>query len=622
MKKRLTLFALALLVALTVIAPCAAFAEQAQTDAATQPRQTATDIYLIAPSSIAAADNLLFVADNIPDAQSMLHVFDVSGEPTLLYTEQFVGEITRVKYSGNFLFVVLKDRYEKYEIQSDNTLKLVIKRAIADVVDITLLSYNPDNADEDREVFGTVDGTVYTHFNGSANSIRDLEGQLYACICTADKTHAYWLIHQGGTAYYRVAQRIGGDTTFTNAERVPEHAAATGMLLLNGDVAYYGPKKVTQNGKTVITSESDSDFTAVCSSENSIYAIQSDKTVAKWTLEESSYVKQDFAIGSDTVKLTPPSFAEITSYTYVTAVGYPSNIIYKTIDASDSIESINDETCEKNYIVLGYPDNNSDYYYVMFGDKFGWVRKTAANIEGETKITINNTAVSDQTVTYTSKLTSANNVFVYHLPVRLEDATPESKYLRDSFTQTAQKMTEVTLWQQFTATDGSEWYRVSYIRESQTKYGFVRKSQVGAKQGTVSSGEIELDKTTPRLKINATLFDSVWIYIAEGMGENDILYNDEGHQIKLETGTVVNVLKRSDNASRVQVVNSDGTKHIGWVSNRYLIGPDSMTTNAIVGIVLLTAAVAIAVVAVIIYRRRKKHDSGEAVIELDTTEEE
>lgn len=310
-----------------------------------------------------------------------------------------------------------------------------------------------------------------------------------------------------------------------------------------------------------------------------------------YTKQNNAYTVTD-TIGSDVVDKTPPT--TYTSFTLVRPNGYPANIVYKT-NAESSVKEI--ITDAKEYVILGYDgDENSHYYYVLAGDKFGWVKKSdnANSPADDGKLTIvkNNPSGIDGFVGET-KFVSLNAVYVYKLP--LESSS------RETVNQSANAMKSVTVLQEYKEGD-TIWYYVSY---DEGKTGFVKKSDVG---------EIRITTQTPPTKveglrkINSSLFSAVSAYNTKEMSEDDFATDSDEKPIKLYSGDRVTLIKIEGNSAFVMIQHdSDNSKNCyGWIDAGRLIGVHDITTNAIVGLSLLAVAIALTAVLLIIYFKRKK----------------
>ncbi|MBO5866815.1 MAG: hypothetical protein J6Q55_02015, partial [Clostridia bacterium] len=321
-------------------------------------------------------------------------------------------------------------------------------------------------------------------------------------------------------------------------------------------------------------------------------------------------------IGSDTVKIAPPSLDQITSYTLVKPVGYPANIVYKTTDPTTSVDQIIDDARNLTYVILGYNgDHNNEYYYVFVNDCFGWVKKSATTILQDAKLQVMDTDVSNKVATYNGKLMSANATFVYKMPCTIENA---DQFYKTTLSQSATNLLEVKILQAFVASDGTAWYFVEYSTNNAKNRGFVLQGNVGTLSVKENAGAtITLEKNSPHMKINASLSSGVNIYASKDMLETNRLTDAEGNAITLETNTKVGVIARLEGISYIQVVYPNGTSYYGWVENHHLIELNAMTTNTVVGITCISVAIILIVTTTAIVRKRQLKKSNPIVIDND-----
>ena len=309
--------------------------------------------------------------------------------------------------------------------------------------------------------------------------------------------------------------------------------------------------------------------------------------------ENETYVYADATIGSDVVSKNVPT--EYTSFTLVKSKGYPTNIVYKTKEQT-SVPELIDHADE--YIVLGYEgDENSGYYYVLTGGKFGWVKKSqvTATVETDTKLQIADLKLDNGQVGYVTKFNSLRAVTVRQLPYYDSPKT--------TFTQTASSMKEVKLLKRFTETTADSTYEWYWVEYDEGQRGFVERAALG---------NFRVKPTTEDIvplgdrKINSTLFEAVTLYADKGMAETDVVYDEHENLIKLYSGDRVTVISEEDGASFIMRQRSDGTRDFGWIATDRLIGVHNITTNAIVGLSLLAFAVALTATLLVIFLKRKK----------------
>ena len=117
------------------------------------------------------------------------------------------------------------------------------------------------------------------------------------------------------------------------------------------------------------------------------------------------------------------------------------------------------------------------------------------------------------------------------------------------------------------------------------------------------------------MKINASLSEGVSIYISKDMLETNLLTDEEGNIVKLETGTKVGVITRLEDISYVQVVYPNGTVYYGWVENHHVITLNAITRNTVVGISFISVAILLIVTTSAIVRKRQLKKQNVIVID-------
>ena len=573
--KKFAIGLFAILICLSVL-PATAFASEA-----------VSDVYLFNPVSVACNENFLAVADIITDSQSLLHFFDVStNQPTLKETLQVDGKIVCATAANGDFYVALTDKVVKY---TESQGKFVQSETfeITNVVAMTLRG-------DGKLMYATSDGTI--RLNGTQGSFAKYD-KVVQLVATGE-TGTAWLYVSGGASNFRTHNGVTMNDDEQNLV-----ANETGMLLVDGKIVFYDLHSFySTDEKPLFVAEENKTIVASCAIGQNVYVAQSDKTISKWIISgEVAQKDASFAIGSDTVSAEIPQISQFDSYTLATATGYPANVIYKTTGEGSVDEIINN--AEKiEFVVLGYDGEDPSYYYVYVNGKFGWIKKSAETLVQDANLKVIDNSVSTDEVIYTGKVMSARAVYVYYLPCAASQLDDEN-LRKEIFVQSPETAVVVEIFSRYTATDGSEWYFVGYG----DKTGFLQKNAVGTLKSHASeNAEIVLDPTNPFMKVNASLHDSVNMYLTSDLDEEQLLCNENDEQIKLETGTRVNVIRYEQDAAYVQVVNSDNTQYFGWVAQTYLIDLNALTTNAIVGIVLMFAAIALLSVAFVLYHNKKR----------------
>ena len=558
------------------------------------------DVYLINPISVALQNNTLFVADKVSNEQCLLHAFDLTDKPVLIYTEEIAGNVNKIKVDGDNLFVVMTDKFAQYTIESDK-ITLVQAYNVKDVADV--------NKRDDKLVVLLTNGKR-TNANGDNLGGQFVDGDGIASLCL-DDTY-YWMYNNSGTSYYVTGS--WKDQEFVLANPTALEQKLDGMTVANGQVLFFNQTSVVDATKHLyLDTDVENTFVDVAGNGTTTLVAVVNKSANVYSYKNDRF-EQTYTIGSDTVAIATPSLDAVTRYTLVKPVGYPANIVYKTTDASTSVESIIDDAAQLTFVILDYATSSSDeYYYVFVGDRFGWVKKSATSIEEDAKLEVIDTSVSNDVATYQGKLMSANATYVYKLPSTT--ANMQSFY-HTTLSQTATNPTTVAVLQSFVASDNTAWYYVKYPTTNGVDYGFVLQGNVGSlsvKQ--VANATVTLEKQNPHMKVNASLTDGVSIYATKDMLETALLTDADGNPIKLETNTKVGVITRLDEVSYVQVVYPNGTTYYGWVENHHLITLNAMTTNTVVGISFISVAILLIVTTTAIVRKRQLRKQNPVIVD-------
>lgn len=601
--KKICVLILTILLLVVAIVPVTAMAQST-----TKTAEQNQNIHLLNPVAITYNENKLYIADNISATESVLHIFDISTDtPQFVDTLEFDGNITKLHTIDNTVLALQSNKFniisydgEKFSVSSTSLTSTRIDMTIVDgthyIMKSTALYYDENTGAGEKSL------TTSPFTDGKA-------------VVAIDK-FVYFLYGSSYNSYY-----TNGRGEFGTVQTVD--ASTLGIIDWNGQVATFTANDIVMkdNSTKYDLSPKDTSIRDMVSQGTTLYVL-TNNSVAKWTYDVEGFTQQEnFVIGSDTVTLTPPTLDSIDSYTLATAKGYPANIIYKTTDKANTIPELIDNAEQKQFVILGYTgDTDSNFYYVYVEGKFGWIRKSATQLSQDDKISVIDTDISSSQIEYKSSFVSANAVYIYHLPCALDE---REKFVKTKHTQSSDARTEVTILQQFSTLYKERWYYVSYVEDGTTKYGFVLNTDLGYIYSTAAEdAEIVLDGTTPHQKINATLWDNVGMYLTEELADDQKLIDEKTEQhIKLSSGTLVNVIKRTELASYVQVVNADGSSYFGWVSNNFLIDVHAITTNTAIGISIMFVAIAIAIATVVIILRRKHIAKKNPTIDLDIPQE-
>ncbi len=596
--KKLFGILLCLVLIAAATAPTCAFA-QTQTEKAA----ASEVVHFINPTAMTILDDRLYVADIVEDHKTALLCFEIGGSAPL-----YKGA---VELDG-----------ERYNLSNNGTDRIY---AVGenDVVELKLVGeerpqYETQYKFEERVIaftYGKLSENKYTQYALTTQLLKNVDGQFRNILGTTPLTSPKDCLTLGNYVYYLYGENEAIDCKCYdgyggfypndgfNANFKMSGFTANGLFVWENSLAMFSKNSIryvdagaeTYSLVTLKDMPEDYAILDVQSSANKLYVLNNKNKIEVYQKAESNF-ELSATIGSDVVELPIPT--DYTKFTLAKSVGYPTNIVYKTIDEQTSIDEINPETRE--YLILGFEgDTDYRYYYVMVGDKFGWVKKSdySNSPENDPKLEIVDTSVNTGGIGYNAKIkfNSLNAVYVYKLP--RGDAAFET------LNQSASNMKEVKLLQKFTekTDDGNKiWYLVQF---DDNKQGFVENTSVGSFHSVQTE---PLQNVVGDKKINSTLFEAVKMYLSPELEESELVHDKDGNLIKLYSGDRVTVVLEQDGKSYIQVRKTDGTCSFGWVESNRLIGLHAITSNAIVGLSLLAVAIALSSLLLIVFFKRKK----------------
>ncbi len=587
--------------------------------AAEQDNSEQDSVHFINPTAMTVVDDYLYVADNVEDGKTALLCFDLTNAelPKLIYTFELSEKITGLSNNGdNLLYAICGTKiieltangreeptvgktYDKFDIENVKIISVAYGE-IPNTTEKTLYALSEDKM---------LQLTAKNQFIPFAN-IKNLKNSKGCYILQEnDSSYLYYVANNTCERYNLTLNSDDADFSNTLNITVTPSGIFGGKIDDTSFIGLYDAKgifKIEGSGSiqsrtlrydtislfkeptSVYTNDS---IVTVEMHKNKLIVLNSRNQIDIFELADNGFYKHEplTTIGSDMVDKAVPTVYK--NFTLVRPNGYPANIIYKT-NGDKSIEEIITDASE--YIIIGYDgDENSHYYYVLAGDKFGWVKKSdnAATPDKDDKLTVVNNNFNDGTFAHETKFTSLNAVYVYQLPLESSDKV--------TVTQTASTMKTVYVLQKYTEGD-TVWYFVKYDDD---KTGFVKKSDVGDIHISAKTDDIV---TEGLRKINSSLFSAVNLYVTAEMNENDFVADSDGNRIKLYSGDRVTLIKTEKNAAYIMVLHSDGEKDFGWLDVSRLIDVHHITTNAIVGLSLLAVAIALTAILLVVYFKRKK----------------
>ena len=612
--KKLLGICICLLLTLAAIVPVVAFAADGAQDDGIAKDTT----YFLNPTAIATVGDKLFVADKIQLNRSILFCYDISGEqPQLASSQEVDGYVTNLAAKDtDSLYAVFTDKITEYTVSNDS-ISDNQTWTVANPIDVT---YGASGSTAIEYILNgngiarrAESGYVKTFANGIA--CISIDESIYYAYKDGSKTN---YVQYNGKNYNEPEEN-----TLNNANKNSDITSfnTKGMFVWENDkIALFDDKtiscvEINRSSCDLATplfsyTGSEDEISDVATYGGRLYILDKNKVEVYAQATDFRLVA---TIGSDKVQQRVPEVNEYTSFTLVRSYGYPTNIVFRTTEDS-SIDSIQTDATE--YIVIGYDgDASSGFYYVLLHDKFGWVKKSdnADSVNNDDRLEVIPTEWSNENVQYKSQFTSLNSVWIYDLPC--------SKFEPHVFTQQADNKTEVTILQQFDeATDKGTiaWLYVSYQDGETTKTGFVQNNAIGA-----VSTKVENTKVIAVRKINTALFSFIRLYKFPDPARMTDKYiatytttttDDNGEQTvrehkvpKLYSGQRVSVISEENGIALVQIELKDkGVYVYGYVYSNQLIGQHQLSTNATVGLILVSVAIVLGVTLTVVFVNRSK----------------
>ena len=592
------------------------------------------DIYLIDPTAVATVGNYLYIADNVDGSQGVVMRFEIAanGQPTkdttvLTTGKRIVGlsgsdiRITEADGTIGTLYVIYESEAVLYDVAADGSLS-ENTQTFTHITDATI--GNKTLVDVTVRLHTNDAKAIYVLYNDSIDLyVVDKDGKIETGSLPIKNGKS--LFYSEGYIYFisevnnvSICQRIGSLGLIDRSYTAPANIAPTGgfsfktedgqtaipALYNKTDIEFL--QGVGSDKANFATLNGNDDLTVldIAAVTSTVFVLDSNKQVrvyVKTTTE--NFKRTDIHVGSDTVSQSfPTDQTKFTAYTLARSKGYPTNIVYRTTDTATSIAKVEDKF-DGTFIVLDYDGSTScPYYYVLIGNKFGWVKKSSAEATPGTdeKIAVISSKVND-TVSLKAKLSTLSNVYVYALPFGEAD--------NFTYTQSANDMTEVDLLQTFKQTTDEgvvTWYYISFDDEGTTRKGFVKQDDLGHFSVDPKS-TIGLEVEKSNLKINATLFEAVTVYATADMTQGAELYNANGI-VKLYSGDRVFLVEKSEDgrAAMICILHKDNAVDYGWIDANRLINVNSITANTIAGLSFLGGAIILGILLLVVFKIKKK----------------
>ena len=580
------------------------------------------DIYLIDPTAVATVGNYLYIADNVDGSQGVVMRFEIAanGQPTkdttvLTTGKRIVGlsgsdiRITEADGIIGTLYVIYADEAVLYDVSSDGTLTQNAN-TYTHITDATI--GNKTLVDVTVRLHTNDAKAIYVLYNDSIDLyVVDKDGKIETGSLPIKNGKS--LFYSEGYIYFisevnnvSICQRIGSLGLIDRTYTAPANIAPTGgfsfktedgqtaipALYNSTEIEFMQTPATDKANFRTLSGNSELTVIDIAATTATVFVLDSNKQVRVYVKTTSDTVLQSF----------PTDQTKFTAYTLARSKGYPTNIVYRTTDTATSIAKVEDKF-DGTFIVLDYDGSTScPYYYVLIGNKFGWIKKTSASDTPQTddKITVLSSKVND-TVDLKAKFSTLSNVYVYALPF--------GEASNFTYTQSANDMTEVDLLQTFKQTTDEgvvTWYYTSFDDKGTTRKGFVKQDDLGHFSVDPKS-TIGLEVEKSNLKINATLFEAVTVYATADMTQGAELYNANGI-VKLYSGDRVFLVEKSEDgrAAMICILHKDNAVDYGWIDANRLINVNSITANTLAGLSFLGGAIILGILLLVVFRIKKK----------------
>lgn len=558
-------------------------------------------IYFLNPTAIAVVDDYLFVADNIEEGKSVILAFDVGGTtPEYKYTYEVEGNVTNLSAKNDTaLYAVMPHLVVEYALTANKQLEVA-------------KTFTVDNAIAVDFTYGIANkaGTTYTEYVLTSEHLRKNDDGTFDNItttainntkaCLPLDNYIYYLYQEKGLT---VCKRYNGnnvpdDDIFNTANGLGNHGSL-GLFSWKGNLALFNETNVlyvivnevscdTVNLIDEYDTATNGNICDVVANDSKLFVLNGNHKVEIYTYQDGSFSAPK-VIGSEMLNRSVPKVGDFTTYTLVRSKGYPTNIIFKTTDEATSVENLVEGVTDE-YIVLGYNNEDPNFYYVLYGDKFGWVRRSdgATTVQDDGNLEEISTAPSAEKASYDAFIPGM--VPVYILPRESFATTPHQESPTNRIT--------VKVLQHFTEkkTDKTiEWYLVEYNGSR----GFV-KDEYLTKLPAKSGGSTTVSY---QRQINASLVEAVTVYTDRELTTEYLL---DGETVKLRSGTIVTLVGMDGDWALIQFENSQNGYDYGYIQSNRLIGEHAVTTTTTVGFVLLAIALALAIGLVIYVTKSQK----------------
>lgn len=538
------------------------------------------NVYLFNPSSACTVDDYLFIADNVDDYNSKIHIFDRRTNNVIRYSMDFNFQITKIRATKDLLFIL-----HKVEGQGDD-LVVYEYRNFA-VGEIAELHTNVVDFDANSETFVIVTPSRLQSYNSSTYT-RIVNRNLtnVRSVALSISNNIYYILDN----MLNMLEPSGNDADFT-----PIPVSSSGKICGYG-FGYYLYHDIIANGQSqqidIYIANSRAYVTNYAErSVNKYHFINSliDMSTPEFSIGDSGLdIPIPFVIGN----LFAPDEIKI-----ISGISNDSSIIYtpRTID-NDNYKLSGTLLTSKRAIVLG---EVSDYYLILLDGKIGYIEKEQAKAIDTIKL--NNTPVT--------KYIQHDKTTIYSVPYinnsidRAESKLIYEKYQLVNLTNAVN--IEVSVYASFFY-DKNNISLISFVNENnETVKGYVLTGDLKDSIFVNNDREYEFRIANP------PAWNQLLIY--NNSNGSDLLNNT------IRSGVIVRMYEQRGEYSYIECEIGNITIR-GWVESNQLI-VSGMTNNGRLGLIITIGLIllsALIVILVIRHKRKSKDDNDLTFIDTST----
>ena len=578
-------------------------------------------ISLSSPQSITARGNNLYIADTIEEGgqkYTIIHVLTPDGIKSLFADKSLKGETTDIAVTPNqsVLFLMQQDKIISYDLtKTDPSIKTINVNNVLDIEACNDALYFAYYTTNNENKFYYVGARLADNFDVEVKASNFYGSQIkYLINDPADDQRVIVYFNMNDTLYSsKLSLNSTKDKTETHDENaevfkdVSEISDVINVFQYGTEILFYSPKTI----KNILFAQETTDLQlwqncgflakdiAIAGDTMFVLCDYTTKTVGETqnkyyekprliytTVDVTTETKPALIefygeLGASELNYNLPDY-DISKIQVATAIGYPSNIIYKPTNTEfiqdeklNAIERDKFDATDR-FIILAQSDDQL-FSYVFFQGKFGWIRNSNC-IKTDSKAT---GLDLDGIILIKSN--------VYHLPIESDDFL-----LSDSL----EKLSSITVIGEY-----ENFYLIKYSLNGAEQYGFVFAVNIG-------SNSPKKDHTPYQRKAaNPVVGKRLEIYLTAETDavEDNYLLDANGNQITVKGGKEVRLYETLDNGVCYVGVVVDDILYKGYVASTDLLKAYNIgMTNSQILATACTAIVLVVIIYIVILRLRTK----------------